>query len=349
MNSLSQFAVLLQDESSGLVWAYAGFLLLVIGFLALDLGVFHREAHEVKIKEATIWTVVWIGTALCFNALIYFAYERHWLGLGIDVPQVDGSVKPLVSGLEAAKLFFTGYVVEKSLSIDNVFVIALVFSFFAVPAKQQHRVLFWGVLGALLMRGAMIAVGAALIQNFSWIIYVFGGILIVTALKMAWMSSTNIDPEKNWVVIGVRKLFPITREYDGDKFFTRPQGKSGRLFGTPLLLALVMVEFTDVVFAVDSIPAIFAITADPFLVFTSNVFAILGLRSLYFCLASLIHRFKYLKPALIVVLLFVGVKMMLVHTSYKIDTGISLAVVLGVLLLGVVGSLVATRQAPKAG
>ncbi len=349
MNSLSQFAVLLQDESSGLVWAYVGFLLLVIGFLALDLGVFHREAHEVKIKEATIWTAVWVGTALCFNALIYFAYERHWLGLGIDVPQVDGSVKSLVSGFEAAELFFTGYVVEKSLSIDNVFVIALVFSFFAVPTKLQHRVLFWGVLGALLMRGAMIAVGAALLQNFSWIIYVFGGILIVTALKMAWMSSTNIDPEKNWVVMGVRKLFPITREYDGDKFFTRPQGPGSRLFGTPLLLALVMVEFTDVVFAVDSIPAIFAITADPFLVFTSNVFAILGLRSLYFCLASLIHRFKYLKPALIVVLLFVGVKMMLVHSSYKIDTGVSLAVIIGVLLLGVVGSLVATRQAPKAG
>ena len=342
MVSVANFSLLPLAESSGVIWAYAGFLAIVVGFLALDLGVFHREAHEVKMREATIWTVVWVCTALAFNVLVYFAYESHWLGLGIDVPQVDGSVKSLVGGFEAAKLFFTGYVIEKSLSIDNVFVIALVFGFFAVPAKLQHRVLFWGVLGALVLRGAMIAVGSALIMNFSWIIYVFGAILIITALKMAWMSTANIDPEKNWVVMGVRKLFPITRDFDGDKFFTR---MGGRLAGTPLLLALVMVEFTDVVFAVDSIPAIFAITADPFLVFTSNVFAILGLRSLYFCLANLIHRFKYLKPALIVVLLFVGVKMMLVHTRYKIDTGVSLGVIIGVLALGVIGSLLATRKA----
>lgn len=333
-------------ESPGVFWAYAGFLVLVLTFLALDLGVFHREAHVVSIREASIWTAVWVTTALLFNVLVYFAYEHHWLGLGIDVPQVNGSIQALVGGREAAELFFTGYVVEKSLSIDNVFVIALVFSFFAVPDRLQHRVLFWGVLGALVMRGAMIAVGAVLLQNVSWIIYVFGGILIVTALKMAWMSSTNIDPEKNLVVILVRRLFPITRDFQGDRFFVRmadAQGKS-KFFGTPLLLALVMVEFTDVVFAVDSIPAIFAITADPFLVFTSNVFAILGLRSLYFCLASLLSRFKYLKPALIVVLLFVGVKMMLVHTQWKVDTDVSLAVICGVLALGVVGSLVATRQ-----
>ena len=337
-------ALLATAESSGVVWAYVAFLALVLAFLALDLGVFHREAHVVSMREATIWTLVWVGTALAFNLLVYFAYERHWLGLGIDVPQVDGSVAPLVGGLEAAELFFTGYVIEKSLSIDNVFVIALVFGFFGVPERLQHRVLFWGVLGALAMRGAMIAIGAALLASFSWIIYVFGGILIVTALKMAWMSSANIDPEKNWVVIIVRKLFPITRDFEGDKFLTR---HNGRVAGTPLLLALVMVEFTDLVFAVDSIPAIFAITADPFLVFTSNVFAILGLRSLYFCLANLIHRFKYLKPALIVVLLFVGVKMMLVHTSYKIDTGTSLGVILAVLALGVGGSLLATRQAQR--
>jgi len=334
-------ALLPSAPSSGVFWAYAAFLALVLAFLALDLGVFHRQAHAVSMREATVWTLVWVATALAFNVLVYFAYERHWLGLGIDVLQVDGSIRPLVGGVEAAELFFTGYVIEKSLSIDNVFVIALVFGYFAVPAQLQHRVLFWGVLGALVLRGAMIALGAALLASFSWIIYVFGGILILTALKMAWMSSASIDPEKNWIVIGVRKLFPITREFDGGRFFTR---LGGRLAGTPLLLALVMVEFTDLVFAVDSIPAIFAITADPFLVFTSNVFAILGLRSLYFCLANLIHRFKYLKPALIVVLLFVGVKMMLVHTSYKIDSALSLAVVLAILALGVGGSLLATRK-----
>ncbi len=346
MPLMPSLALLSEVPTSDVFWAYAGFLAVVAAFLALDLGVFHREAHVVTIKEASTWTAVWVGTALLFNAWIWFAYEHHWLGLGIDVPQVDGSVKALVGGWEAAELFFTGYVVEKSLSIDNVFVIALVFSFFAVPDKLQHRVLFWGVLGALALRGAMIAVGAALMANVSWIVYVFGGILIITALKMAWMSSANLDPEKNIVVIAVRKLFPITREFHGDKFFTRIVGAGGRsrIFGTPLLLALVMVEFTDVVFAVDSIPAIFAITADPFLVFTSNVFAILGLRSLYFCLANLIGRFKYLKPALIVVLLFVGVKLMLVHTSWKIDTGTSLGVICGALVLGVVGSILATRR-----
>ena len=346
LSTLATFLESVPTASSSVVWAWGGFVALVLLFLALDLGVFHREAHVVSMREASVWTAVWVATALLFNVFVYFAYERHWFSLGLDVPQTDGSVKAVVGGWEAAKLFFTGYVVEKSLSIDNVFVIALVFSFFAVPERLQHRVLFWGVLGALVMRGAMIGVGAALIQNFSWIVYVFGGILIVTALKMAWMSSANIDPEKNLIVIAMRRLFPITDGFQGDKFFTRLPAPGGgtKLFGTPLVLALAMVEFTDVVFAVDSIPAIFAITADPFLVFTSNVFAILGLRSLYFCLASMIGRFRYLKPALIVVLLFVGVKMLLVHTSYKLDTGVSLGVIAGVLALGVGGSLIATRR-----
>jgi len=324
-----------------LAWAYALFLGLVLVFLALDLGVFHREAHVVGMREAVTWTVVWIVAALLFNLGIFFAYEGHWLGLGLEVPQLDGSVRHVVGGLEAAKLFFTGYLVEKSLSMDNVFLIALIFGYFAVPAKFQHRVLFWGILGALVMRGAMIAVGAQLIHRFSWVIYLFGGFLLFTAIKMAFMSSATINPEKNLLIRLVRRLLPVSAEYDGQKFFTR---QDGRRAATPLFLALVMVEFTDLVFAVDSIPAIFAITADPFLVLTSNVFAILGLRALYFCLAGLIHRFRYLKPALVGILAFVGVKMLLVKTAYKVDNATSLAVVLAILILGVVASVVSSRR-----
>lgn len=318
-----------------MAWFYLGFVALVCVFLALDLGVFHRRAHVVNMKEALTWTVVWVATALAFNAWIYFAYEGHWLGIGQNVPQLDGSVRD-VHGAEAAKLYLTGYIVEKSLAMDNVFVIAMIFSYFAVPAMYQHRVLFWGIIGALVMRGAMIAVGAALIQQFSWIVYVFGGFLILTALKMTVIKSDRIHPGKNPLVRLVRRLYPVSKEYHGQKFFVRVDGVRT---ATPLFLALVMVEFTDLIFAVDSIPAIFAITADPFIVFTSNIFAILGLRSLYFCLADLIDRFQYLKPALIGVLFFVGVKMMLVHSPYKVDTTISLVIVLGILAAGVVASL----------
>jgi len=322
-------------------WAYLGFFTLVLGFLALDLGVFHREAHVVGMREAVTWTVVWIATALIFNAAIYFLYEHHWLGLGLNVPQLDGTVRPVVGGLEAAQLFFGGYVVEKSLSIDNVFIMAMIFGYFGTPAKYQHRVLFWGILGALIMRGAMIAVGAQLLQSFSWVIYVFGGFLILTAVKMAFIAEAGLDPEKNVLVRLVRRLMPVTPAYDGQKFFSRVDGRRA---ATPLFLALVMVEFTDLVFAVDSIPAIFAITADPFLVLTSNVFAILGLRSLYFCLASAIDKFRYLKPALVAVLFFVGVKMLLVHSPWRIETMLSLAVVLTILTTGIVASVIAVRR-----
>jgi len=341
LSLLSQLAVALPAEIPTLTWAYAGFLALVLVFLALDLGVFHREAHAVGMREAVTWTVVWVSAALAFNLLIFFGYEAHWLGLGLDVPQLDGSVKPVVDGLEAAKLFLTGYLVEKSLSMDNVFVIALIFGYFAVPARYQHRVLFWGILGALVLRGAMIAVGAQLIHRFAWVIYVFGGFLILTAVKLALTKTEGIDPEKNVLIRLVRRLVPVTSTYDGQRFFTR---LDGRRAATPLFLALVMVEFTDLVFAVDSIPAIFAITADPFLVLTSNIFAILGLRALYFCLAGLIHRFHYLKPALVGVLGFVGVKMLLVKTPWKVDNAVSLAVVLTILTLGVVASVVSSRR-----
>lgn len=318
----------------GVIWLYVAFVALVMVFLALDLGVFHRHAHVVKVKEALIWTVIWIACAMLFNVGVYFIYENHVLGIGKDVQQLGAATRD-VGGAEAAKLFFTGYIVEKSLSMDNVFVIAMIFSFFGVPAMYQHRVLFWGILGALLMRGLMIGVGAALIARFSWVVYVFGGFLILSAIKMAVIQSEHVDPNKNPAVRLVRKLIPVTPHYDGQKFFTHWNGHRA---ATPLFLALVLVEFTDLIFAVDSIPAIFAITADPFIVFTSNVFAILGLRALYFCLANMISAFRYLKPALILVLAFVGVKMLLVHTEYKIPNTVSLLVILSLLGLAILAS-----------
>ena len=332
-------------------WLYLGFIVLVLIFLALDLGVFHRHAHVVSMREAATWTVVWIAAALLFNVAIFFIYEHQWLGMGASVAQLDGTERA-VGGWEAAKLFLTGYVVEKSLSMDNVFVIAMIFGYFAIPAAYQHRVLFWGILTALVLRGVMIAVGAALIQNFTWIVYVFGAFLILTAIKMAVVKHDNVDPEKNPIIKLIRRLMPVTSEFDGQRFFTRNSSQyPGVLAATPLLLALVMVETVDLVFAVDSIPAIFAITADPFIVFTSNVFAILGLRALYFCLAAMIDMFKYLKISLIVILAFVGVKMLLIHTEYKIDTTASLVVVLGLLAAGVVASLLrgSAGSRPKAG
>lgn len=326
------------------LWFYAGFVGLVLVILALDLGIFHRKAHVVSMREAVGWTSVWTTCALLFSVFVYFAYTGHWLGLGLDVPVLGHpELTETVPGLTAAKQYLTGYVVELSLSVDNIFVIALIFRYFAVPEKYQHRVLFWGILGALMMRGAMIGLGAALIARFSWIIYVFGGFLILTALKMALSKNDEIHPERNPVVKLVRRLFPISKEYDGQRFFTTIDG---RRFATPLLLTLVLVEFTDLIFAVDSIPAIFAITADPFIVLTSNVFAILGLRSMYFCLSGLINKFRYLKVSLIAILFFVGVKMMLVHTPLKLDTTVSLVVILGLLAAGVVASILRPAKEP---
>ena len=321
--------------------AYVLFFALVLLFLALDLGVFHRNAHVIEMGEAVRWTIVWIAVALAFNGLVYFAYERHWFGLGLNVPQLDGAIAPEVSGLEAAKLFLTGYLVEKSLSLDNVFVISLIFSSLAVPAAYQHRVLFWGILGALVMRGAMIAVGAQLIHQYAWVPVVFGAILLVTAVKMAFMGSGTADPTSHPVLRLIRRVVPVTPGYEGPRFLSR---LDGRRAVTPLFLALVLVEITDLVFAIDSIPAIFAITADPFLVLTSNVFAILGLRALYFCLAGSMHRFRYLKPALIAILAFVGIKMLLVQTSFKVDPTLSLLVITGILAAAIAASLLMPRR-----
>ena len=301
------------------LWLWAGFNVFVLAMLALDLGVFHRKAHVVTLKESLSWTVVWVGLALVFNFGVW-----HYLG-----PQ---------RGLE----FFTGYVIEKSLSVDNVFVFALLFSYFAVPPIYQHKVLFWGILGALIMRAIMIFLGAALIAKFAWIIYVFGAFLILTGIKMIVKREEEIHPERNPLVRWFKKLMPVTNDYRGDKFFVR---ENGIRMATPLFVVLLLVEFSDLIFAVDSIPAIFAVTKDPFIVYTSNVFAILGLRSLYFALAGVMDKFHYLKIGLGVVLSFVGVKMLLGHTAWKIDTNVSLGVIVGILAISVIASLLRPKKA----
>lgn len=317
------------------LWVWVAFNLFVLGMLALDLGVFHRDAHVVTVREATIWSVVWISLSLVFNALIFGFWDTL----------APGSA---YTNSEAGFAFLTGYLIEKSLSVDNIFVFVLIFGYFAVPAKYQHRVLFWGIIGALLMRGGMIFLGAALIKEFHWIIWIFGAFLIFTGIRMATSKEEKLDPEKNPVVRLFRRLMPVSTTYDGDKFLTV---QNGVRMATPLLLVLVMVETTDLIFAVDSIPAIFAVTEDPFLVYTSNVFAILGLRSLYFVLAGVVHKFHYLKLGLAVVLSFVGVKMLLpdlskalLGVSYKIPTEISLLVVVAILAVAVAASVVRDRR-----
>jgi tellurite resistance protein TerC len=309
-----------------MIWLWVGFNLFVLLLLALDLGVFHRKAHAVTTREALSWSVVWISLALLFNAGIYFFWDRI-------APASD------YTNGEAALAFFTGYLIEKSLSVDNIFVFVLIFSYFAVPAAYQHRVLFWGILGALLMRGVLIVLGAALIKEFHWIIYVFGGFLIFTGIRMALHKDEEIHPEHNPLVSLVRRFLPVTRGYVNDRFFVRT---GTALAVTPLFLVLLIVESTDLIFAVDSIPAIFAVTSEPFLVYTSNVFAILGLRSLYFLLAGVMNKFHYLKLGLATVLTFVGFKMVLTDI-YKIPVGVSLAVVAGILTVAVIASLLRPR------
>jgi tellurite resistance protein TerC len=322
---------------------WAGFILAVLFFLALDLGVFHRKAHVVKFKEALGWTTLWVTLALLFGAAL--------------VP---------LQGQEKAVEFVTGYIIELSLSMDNVFVIALIFAYFRVPSQYQHRVLFWGIVGALVMRGVMIGVGVALIKQFQWLLYAFGAFLIFTGIKMLFADEEGVHPEKNPLIRLARKFFPVTTDFDGQKFFTRipaPPGskdqddtvhlarKIGQFALTPLALVLLMVETTDLIFALDSIPAIFGVTQDPFIVFTSNVFAILGLRSLYFVLAGAIGYFRYLKYGLSLVLVFVGVKMMCdphghepAWWQYKIPTSASLLIVAGIILLSVTVSIFAAQR-----
>jgi tellurite resistance protein TerC len=307
-------------ENQTLWWII--FNLFVLAMLVLDLKVFHRDAHEVKIREALMWSAFWIGLALVFNVGIY-----------------------IFRGSEDALEYLTGYLIEKSLSVDNIFVFLLIFSYFRVSAQYQHKILFWGILGALIMRAILIFAGVALIERFHWIIYVFGAFLIFTGIKLAFEKDKEIEPEKNPALLFVRRFIPVTERFEGDRFFIR---RAGRLFATPLFLVLVVVETTDVIFALDSIPAILAITTDPFIVYTSNVFAILGLRALYFALAGLLQLFHYLHYGLSAILVFVGIKM-LVSDIYHIPVGAALGVVGGILVLSVVASMIwpATHEETK--
>ena len=292
---------------------WGGFGVFVLGMLALDLGVFHRHAHVVRVKEALCWSAVWISLALLFNIGVYF-----WQG-----PKV-------------AKEFFTAYLIEESLSVDNLFVFLMIFSYFSVPPIYQHKVLFWGILGALIMRAIMIAVGVTLIKAFHWVLYIFGGFLIFTGIKMVFQQHEEVHPEHNPVVRLFTRFMPVTTEYHAEKFFVT---LNGRRFATPLFLVLLMVEATDLVFALDSIPAVLGVSADPFIVYTSNVFAILGLRSLFFALSGLMGLFHYLRYGLAIVLTFVGVKMLLAKV-YHLSTDVALIVVVGVLGLSVLASLI---------
>lgn len=305
----------------GSTWLWIGFSLFIFTMLSLDLGLFNRKAHTIKYREAWLWSGVWVMLAMMFAGIVFY-----YLGTQ--------------SGFE----FLTGYIIELSLSVDNLFVFLLIFSYFKVPAKFQHRVLFWGVMGALFMRLTMIFVGATLINRFHWIIYIFGAFLVYTGIKMFRHEEIDIQPEQNIAVRGVTRFLPITRHYEEEKFFTKANGKRT---GTLLLLVLIVVEITDLVFAVDSIPAIFAVTTNTFIVYTSNVFAILGLRSMYFLLAGMVEKFRYLRFGLAIVLTFIGLKMLLEAVHFKISIKISLAFVALVLVGSVVASLLVSPEGEK--
>lgn len=307
-------------ESIGSTGMWIGFVVFVLALLALDLGVFHRKAHEVRIKEALWWSVVWIALALIFNLWIWNRF-----------------------GAVPALQFLTGYLVEKALSIDNLFVFLVIFSYFAVPKELEHRVLFWGILGALILRAIFIGIGSALLTHFHWVMYLFGAVLVITGIKLLLRKDAEVHPERNPVYRFFARMIPAVKEYRGAKFFVR---ENRRWLATPLLLVLLAVEATDIVFAIDSIPAIFAITSDPFLVFSSNIFAMLGLRSLYFLLSGVMQKFVYLKVGLALVLSFVGAKM-LIADLYKIPIGVSLTVVLLLLAGSFLASLIWGNSKPR--
>jgi len=328
--------MLAQADISSANWVV--FVLSILFFLALDLGVFHRRAHVVRFHEALIWTSVWVSVTLVSAFVVAPLTVDSW-------------------GRRETEEFLTGYLTELSLSMDNVFVIALIFTYFGVPLQYQHRVLFWGILGALIMRGLMIGLGVALISRFNWMLYLLGGFLVVTGFKMAFAAEEEVDPEKNLAIRLARKLFPVSSAFDGQSFTTR---LAGRLALTPLALVLLMVETTDLIFALDSIPAIFGITQNAFIIFTSNVFAILGLRSMYFALAGAIEYFRFLKVGLSVVLVFIGIKMLLqphgaraekpLWFQMEIPTTISLAIVAGIIVIAIMASILVAwlnrRQGP---
>jgi len=316
-------------------WLYGLFMLFVFAMLALDLGVFHKKAHVVTFKESATWSIIWVSLALIFNFGLYqyanwkFAQDQRLLA----IPGFDPDLAAKAVGLE----FLTGYVIEKSLSVDNIFIFVVVFSYFAIPSLYQHRVLFYGILGALVFRAIFIALGSALMA-YHWVIWIFGGFLILTGIKMFFAGDEKIEPEKNPIIRLFRRFVPVTDKLDGQNFFTRV---NGILHATPLFLALLFLEFTDIIFAVDSVPAIFAITKEPLIVFTSNIFAILGLRSLYFMLAGAVDKFHMLKYGLATILVFVGLKMVWLNEAFggKFPVTISLGIIFSVLTLSIVLSL----------
>ena len=307
---------------------YVGFTVFVLMMLALDLGVFHRDVHEVTFKESLTWSIIWISLALIFNFLFfkYAGWKFENDARLLAIPGFDGNAAANQIGLE----FLTGYIVEKTLAIDNIFVFVVVFSFFAVPLKYQHRVLFFGILGALIFRIIFIAMGSILLQ-YQWIVIFFGAFLILTGFKIIFAPEKPIDPEKNPVIKLFKKFFPVTSTFEGQKFFIR---KEGVLYATPLMVALLFIEVSDIIFAVDSVPAIFAITKEPLIVFTSNVFAILGLRAMYFMLAGVIHKFRYLKYGLGIVLVFVGLKMAWLNEAFGGKFPISWSLIIIVTIIG---------------
>ncbi|PZD78526.1 TerC family protein [Mesonia sp. K7] len=305
-----------------LVWGV--FILCILIFLALDLGVFNRNPHVISVKEASVWTSIWVGLSFLFSGVVYWLYSTG------KIDNVD-NLQPT----EAVMKYITGYLIELSLSIDNIFVIAVIFSSFHIPQKYQHRVLFWGILGAIVFRALMIFFGIVLIKKFSFTTYIFGAFLIFTALKMLFSKEEKFNPKKSFVYRNLRKVIPITSHIEGQKFFVQLRHIKA---ATPLFIALVVIEFTDILFALDSVPAILAITSDPFLVFSSNIFAILGLRSMYFFLANMLNKFSYLKYSLVAILIFVGIKLILVH-HYKFPEWLSLGFILIALLGGILVSL----------
>lgn len=303
-------------ETSLLVWA--AFVLFVLFVLALDLGVFHKKSHTVGFKESIIWSIVWIALAMCFAGVLYY-----W------------------RGQEDTMLFLTGYVIEKSLSVDNLFVFLLIFSFFKIPSQYQHKILFYGILGALVMRAFFIWAGIAVLEKFHWVIYIFGALLVVSGIKMLMPEKGDVDLSDKWIIKFTKKIFPTTHDFHDDKFFVKLNEK---WFVTPLFITLVFVEFSDLVFAVDSIPAIIGITNDPFIVFTSNVFAILGLRALYFALKGFADLFHYLKYGLSIILMFIGVKL-LISGFFHMPVSVTMGVIFGILMISVIASLLTRKSA----
>jgi tellurite resistance protein TerC len=321
-------------------WFYAGFTLFVLLVLALDLGVFHKEAHEVSLREAATWSVVWVALALVFNYLFYLYLRWH-------LPQV-----PELAGLDHQKLatdssleFLAGYVVEKALAVDNIFVFVAVFSYFAIPPKYQHRVLFYGILGALIFRALFISLGSVLMQ-YEWIVMIFGAFLILTGIKIVLMPEKPLDPERNPVIRLLKRFVPVWPKVEGDRFWHRHEGV---LYATPLFVALVFIEFSDIIFAIDSVPAIFALTNEPLIVFTSNIFAILGLRAMFFMLAGAVNMFQYLKYGLGVILVFVGLKMVWLNEAFggKFPIAWSLAIIGSILAISILVSIAVRRQQPQ--